>query len=124
MNERFEEINKIISSHVDNNITRANVSCVANIKDGGRQLNQFIVVNKIINILEQEIELAKEEGKKEGREEERKRIVEMIEEELELSCVDDRLLGKTDEYLSGYYKSTERWREKRDDLVTLITNNK
>lgn len=79
---------------------------------------------KISAFIQQEIDLAKEEGKKEGREEERKRIVEMIEEELELSCVDDRLLGKTDEYLSGYYKSTERWREKRDDLVTLITNNK
>lgn len=38
-------------------------------------------------------------------------------EELELSCVDDRLLGKTDDYLDGYNTSTERWREQRDALL-------
>lgn len=38
-------------------------------------------------------------------------------EELELSCVDDRLLGRTDEYLDGYNTSTERWREQRDALL-------
>lgn len=42
-------------------------------------------------------------------------------EELELSCVDDRLLGKTDEYLEGYNTSTVRWREKRDELLQALT---
>jgi hypothetical protein len=50
-------------------------------------------------------------------------IREMIEE-LDLSCVDDRLLGKTDEYLNGYNTSTERWREKRDDILLAITDEK
>ncbi len=44
---------------------------------------------------------------------------EMVEE-LELSSVDDRLLGKSDEYLEGYYASTERWRAKRDNILSLI----
>jgi len=52
-----------------------------------------------------------------------KRVGEIVEkiEEIELSCVDDRLLGKTDEYLEGYNTSTERWRVKRDDLLTSLS---
>lgn len=41
--------------------------------------------------------------------------------ELEVSCIDDRLLGRTDEYLDGYNTSTERWREQRDSYVTYLT---
>lgn len=51
----------------------------------------------------------------------REEVVEMLEE-LELSCVDDRLLGKSDEYLQGYNTSTERWREKRDDILQALTH--
>lgn len=51
-------------------------------------------------------------------------MVRKIEEELELSCVDDRLLGKTDEYLVGYNTSTERWRAKRDNCLDIIRDNK
>lgn len=55
-----------------------------------------------------------------GLEAGREGVVDMIEEELELSCVDDRLLGRTDEYLQGYNTSTERWRAKRDDLLAQL----
>ena len=41
-------------------------------------------------------------------------------ERLEVSCIDDRLLGKSDEYLDGYNTSTERWRKERDDLLTSL----
>ena len=51
---------------------------------------------------------------------ERTRIEEVVEEELELSCVDDRLLGKTNEFLEGYNTSSDRWRTKRDDLLQAI----
>ena len=50
----------------------------------------------------------------------RDEIVEMLDE-LELSCVDGRLLGKSDEYLEGYNTSTERWREKRDKILQALT---
>ena len=48
-------------------------------------------------------------------------VMGMIEGELELSCIDDRLLGKTDEYLEGYNTSTSRWREKRDTIDTNLS---
>jgi len=38
-------------------------------------------------------------------------------ESLEVSCIDDRLLGRSDEYLVGYNTSTERWRKERDDIL-------
>jgi len=48
-----------------------------------------------------------------------KRVVGEIEM-LEVSCVDDRLLGRSDEYLDGYNTSTERWRKERDDLLSSL----
>jgi hypothetical protein len=53
------------------------------------------------------------------REEEIERL-----EGLELSCVDDRLLGKSDEYLAGYNTSTERWRQQRDDQINYLRTHK
>ena len=52
--------------------------------------------------------------------EERNAVLSEVErlEGLEVSCVDDRLLGKSDDYLEGYNTSTERWREQRDDQIT------
>jgi hypothetical protein len=54
---------------------------------------------------------------------EQTRIAEEVEE-IELSCVDDRLLGKSDEYLEGYNTSTRRWREKRDQVLSIIKQGK
>lgn len=56
-----------------------------------------------------------------GREDCVDEIIEKMKDELELSCVDDRLLGKTDEYLEGYNTSTERWRQKRDNIIQSLT---
>ena len=51
--------------------------------------------------------------------EERDRVRREIEG-LEVSCIDDRLLGRSDEYLVGYNTSTERWRKERDDLLSSL----
>ena len=63
---------------------------------------------------------AKEELLQEVREK-----IEEIFDNIEVSCVDDRLLGRSDEYLDGYNKSTERWRKIRDsvkdDLSTTLS---
>ena len=54
------------------------------------------------------------------RESERGEAIEAIES-IEVSCVDDRLLGQTDEYLEGYNDSTKRWRERRDEVLATLT---
>lgn len=67
---------------------------------------------EIAEFIQSEISLAKEEGKKEGREEERKRIVEMIEERQSLFNFAPEINGYK------YIKSKDL------GIITLITNNK
>ena len=69
-----------------------------------KNLDRELIVNFVSNLLQDR----------------NREIIEKIEE-IEVSCVDNRLLGRTDEYLDGYKTSTERWREKRDYIITTLT---
>ena len=112
MPERFEKKFKCIDDSCDG---QGNIPHQISEDEWEAQQCQFHAeyLFPLKKLIQSEIDLAVAKKEKE--------IVESIEQTLELSCVDDRLLGKTDEYLEGYNTSTERWRQKRDELINLIT---
>jgi len=54
----MQEVSKIISKHVDSEISRANNSKKLQVKDGGRHLCEAIVVKQILAIAQSEIDRA------------------------------------------------------------------